>query len=170
MKTTILILGACAPIIAADPQFAGQLQSLQVQHEKDLAAAAAPINARYAAALEGLLKRATQAADLDTANKIQEQLKLLRAPAAERKLPDIKPLFVGSTWQIGSALITFKADGTGIKVHQGKNTPFLWQIEEDNAVLMTSADNFREYFFFQSRTAAEWARDKTSPRNNARRR
>jgi hypothetical protein len=85
LTATLLISSALS--LLADPQFELELKRLQAEREKALAAAAEPINKRHQAALELLLRRATQAADLSSAVKIRDELQKLGAATAQPKEP-----------------------------------------------------------------------------------
>jgi hypothetical protein len=58
----------------AVPPLEQELAQLREQRDKAIAAAAEPINRRYQASLEQLLRRATQTSDLATANKIKAEM------------------------------------------------------------------------------------------------
>jgi|GEM_PF-2303448 len=75
LTTLLLVLPARA--LPADPPFDAELKRLREDRDKSLAAAAEPINRRYQQALEALLRRATQAADLTSAIKIRDELQKL---------------------------------------------------------------------------------------------
>lgn len=87
MKTTTLIrlllvtqLGLCPAPAAETPQ-AVELARLREQQVKAAQAVIEPLNRRYRAALEDLMKRATAARDLETALKIKEELDAMAANA-----------------------------------------------------------------------------------------
>lgn len=71
--------------VLSTPQAWGQitygnnLQDLKEQRDKALAAAVDPINRKYQTALEQLMDKATQNKDLESAVKIQEELRILAA-------------------------------------------------------------------------------------------
>lgn len=65
--------------LLAETDIGREMNQLQDQHTKAVAAATEPLKRRYQTSLEQLLKRATQANDLDTALKIREQLTALGA-------------------------------------------------------------------------------------------
>ena len=67
----ILITFSVSAALYATP-FEQELAQLQEQRAKALATASDPINRRYAVSLEQLLRRATQANDLDSAIKMVE--------------------------------------------------------------------------------------------------
>jgi len=58
----------------AESSFERELSQLGAQREREIATASEPINRRYKESLETLLRRATQANDLDTALKIREAI------------------------------------------------------------------------------------------------
>jgi hypothetical protein len=74
---TIIIVGAAVvpPVVRGAPSTYGrELDDLQKQHSQAVVAAVEPLNRRYQASLEQLLKKATQANDLDTALRIRKSL------------------------------------------------------------------------------------------------
>ncbi|OYV06650.1 MAG: hypothetical protein CFE26_05125, partial [Verrucomicrobiales bacterium VVV1] len=76
-KSVIIFVSAISQTMFAQSQLDREFTQLQEQKEKALAAAVEPVNRRYQAALEALLRRATQAGDLPTANKVDTELKSL---------------------------------------------------------------------------------------------
>ena len=100
------------------------------EHAKALAAAAEPVNRKYQSALQSLLRRATQANDLPTANRVNDELKKLGV--AVQAGPDSPALTVESmtarlgigtrwVWFEGETL-TFLAAGKA----QWKQSPTPW--------------------------------------------
>ena len=75
--SSLLIGTTCA--LSAESQFERELKQISEQRNAAIVTAFEPINRRYQASLEQLLKRATQANDLDAAIKIRDAL--FRAPA-----------------------------------------------------------------------------------------
>jgi hypothetical protein len=71
---TLLLLGGPA---SAEPDSERQLTELQAEHRKALAAAVEPVNRRYAAALEQLLRHATLSNDIASAVKIKAEMDTL---------------------------------------------------------------------------------------------
>lgn len=69
-----LTLALLVPAAFADSGYQRELAELSAQRDKAIAEASEPINRRYQAALEQLLRRATQANDLDAAVKIKDAL------------------------------------------------------------------------------------------------
>ena len=76
----LMIFGMISPL-SGQTAFETELSLLQQRRDKALAAAVDPIDRRYEIALEALLKKATQAGDLDAALKLREMLKEV-TPAA----------------------------------------------------------------------------------------
>ncbi len=72
---------AAGPLLAETSDIGRELNQIEDQHTKAVAAALEPITRRYQVALEQLLKRATQTNDLDTALKIKEHLAAIDASA-----------------------------------------------------------------------------------------
>ncbi len=75
MKYSGIFLFFLASSLFAESPFERELSQLGQQREHEVSAAMDPINRRYKDALESLLRRATQANDLDGALKIREVLK-----------------------------------------------------------------------------------------------
>jgi hypothetical protein len=67
-------LATAALVCAQSLSYLRDLNQLREQHDQAKAAAIEPLERRYQASLEQLLKRATQGNDLDTAIKIREEL------------------------------------------------------------------------------------------------
>lgn len=99
MKTMHYLFALGCVVLAASPLLAEtdigrEMNQLQDQHTKAVAAAIEPLKRRYQTSLEQLLKRATQANDLDTALRIREQLTVLGAAAVS---PTAKPRYTRET-------------------------------------------------------------------------
>lgn len=120
-----------AVLVTAAPAF-GQSEldreftQLREQHTKTLAAAVEPVNRRYQSALETLLRRATQANDLPTANRVNEELKKLgvATPASgEATVEGLTKRLIGTKWVwFGTETLTFLRDGKA----QWKDSPAQW--------------------------------------------
>ncbi|MDB6172977.1 MAG: hypothetical protein JWL59_2288 [Chthoniobacteraceae bacterium] len=85
IKTISLTLLLAASAYAESP-YELELKQLDAQHSKAISAAVDPINQRYRAALEQLLRRATQGNDLDGALKIREVLGSLSSSGTQAVL------------------------------------------------------------------------------------
>jgi hypothetical protein len=98
MKTlarSILLLAAGTAL--AESPFERELAQLTAQRDKEISAANEPINRRYKQAMEGLLRRATQANDLDAALKIRQASGDPASPAATSSTPASAPTKVALT-------------------------------------------------------------------------
>ncbi|HSJ04548.1 MAG: hypothetical protein ACAI34_25400 [Verrucomicrobium sp.] len=74
MKYTITIIAFVtifSAFLRAESPYQRDLNELQVGRDKAVSAAVEPINLRYQASLEQLIRKATQANDLDAANQIK---------------------------------------------------------------------------------------------------
>ena len=117
MKSQSLIFPFVAllltPHLHAQSRFLDSLKQLQDQRNKALAVASEPINRNYAASLKQLLQSATQAADLDSAVKIKEELKpfekgpvsLLGLPVKESKVAAGQLVLGGTTFLEGKGIV-----------------------------------------------------------------
>ena len=117
----LIVLLFSTGTLCAQTAAARELMQAQEQRDKALAAAAEPINRRYQASLEALVRRATQAGDLTTSIKIREELEKLGAPGAatgpligttEMQRNQLRARLRGSTWLWGSKTFTLHPDGT----------------------------------------------------------
>jgi hypothetical protein len=114
MKYSILVVTIAASVffknfVAAESSIENEFVGLKAQHKRAIAEAVEPINRRYQASLEQLLRRATQAGDLDLALSIRNELKALQ-------FEDLRAALDGSNWQwvrpgVKEAVQFFK-DGT----------------------------------------------------------
>ena len=125
--------------VRAQSDTAREFKQQQEERDKALAAAAAPINQRYAAVLEQLLKRATQANDLDTAVKIRAELQKLgvtspttgatagAAGSDEAKRAALRAKLRDSKWKMNDGkTFALNADGTTNSSWHGKH--FTWKV------------------------------------------
>jgi hypothetical protein len=122
--TALITLVISAQPLLAQSELDREFTQLQEQHEKALAAVTEPVNRRHQAALESLLRRATQARDLETANKINEQLKKLGITLSDPPtVESLTAFLVGTKWiWFGSETLTFLPDGKA----RWKDSPDLW--------------------------------------------
>ena len=129
----IVILTVTAPFLFADSQFGTELKQLQDQREKALAAATEPVNRRHQAALESLLRRATQANDLDAALKIKEELQKLGSAAPPPgsvsgvTVESLTNRLIGTKWTyFDKETLTLLADGKA-QWSSGRD-PWPWKV------------------------------------------
>lgn len=78
---------ATAALVYAQTSYERDLAALREQRDQAKAAAIEPIERRYQAALEQLLKRATQGGDLDSALKIKDELEKFPSSSDPRNTP-----------------------------------------------------------------------------------
>lgn len=147
MKYLLLwaIIAATTSLYAESP-FERELADLKAQRDKALAAAIDPINRRYQASLEPLLRRATQANDLTAALKIKaEQGESIPAPAPSDKFDAsiqkvLKTLPGPWDWQ-GTKVKewgTFSADARSFKMGPVK---YEVKVIAGGTVILTRPDN-----------------------------
>ena len=144
--TFIAIVTASSLLHAAD--FERDLKQLKEDRDKALAAANEPINRRYQAALEQLLRRATQSNDLQTAIKTKEELANLAATTSSTGAPrpraNLRSFLPGTTWTdankpdgASDATLTFGKDG--LVTFSGGGTPRKWEVTDRNTVLINGS-------------------------------
>lgn len=122
---SLFVVLASAPLAAEEPQYERDLKTLIEQRDKAVAAAVEPINRRYQTALEQLLRKATQANELEAALKIKAKLDSVPSAAQPAKpkpktAEELKEYLDGTTWIIahgspdakGSQTVTFNRNGT----------------------------------------------------------
>ena len=112
-----------------------ELAKLNADVEVALATATEPVYRRYRAAAEQLLRKATQAGDLESANKVLEAIKAIPGtPKMGKALPqtaeELKAHLHGTVWGVsgdpakttakGSDTITFDKNGTLTHMKDGK--------------------------------------------------
>ena len=142
MKTLLLLSCLVAPsLFAQQGSFQKDFDELKLQREKAVAAAIVPIDQKFRQALEQMLKRATQASDLQTATKIQEALTELDTAANH-------PADMVGLWdqmREGKPYARrFMADGTG----DGSGTPFKWAVKGKKLILTYTTNNSVEEYSF----------------------
>ena len=85
MKAIVLRVLACsflAPILAAaESEVSRELDAMLLDHDRAIATAVAPVNQRYVAELQRLLKKAADAKDGDAAARIKAAIEQLKQPA-----------------------------------------------------------------------------------------
>ncbi len=153
----IIVATALSPssLIAAS-QFETELAQLRNQREKAIAAANEPINRRYRELLEQLLKRATQANDLDAAIKIRDALS--RAPATTKA--DLVALLTSGRWDWFSSAdfsgtaynLSFAADNR-CTIEPGKQFLTKWEVVNPKQVRIYREDG--NYYVFDMEAPAQ---------------
>jgi hypothetical protein len=128
---------------AADAALERERQQLRSQRDQAVKAAVEPIDRRYQASLEQLLRKAMQNNDLDTAVKIKQDLAALKAGGPENELE--KQLF--GKWRIRNPRNgwtdewTINPDGT---IHTGRET-HRWVVEGDQFKVKFQAGQTAEF-------------------------
>ena len=113
---SFVLSGAACCAVQAASEYERELERLTQERDKALAAAAEPIQRRYKAALEPLLRKATQANDLEMALRIKQALEAASARPSETA-PRSKSEFTGP-WNFENltdghkATLDINADGT----------------------------------------------------------
>jgi hypothetical protein len=123
----------------AQSQLGREFTQLKEQQAKAVAAALEPVNRRYQTALEMLMRRATQANDLQTANLINDELKKLGASSGSApgdkssvSADSFEKRLIGTTWNyFGAETITFLEGGKA----KWKESPILWPWKVKNSGL-----------------------------------
>lgn len=156
---TALLLVLPAQALLADPQFDTELKRLRDDRDKSLAAADEPINRRYQQALEALLRRATQAADLPSAIKIRDELQKLGAanpaatapasnsanteprdsPSAPETVESLTQQLIGTKWDwFNGEKLTLLADGKAN--WQGSSHLWSWKVSKPGQRVIEGVD------------------------------
>jgi hypothetical protein len=137
MKRLINIATLCIACPArADSPLQKEYETTKGQRDKAIAAAVDPINKRYQASLEILMKKATVAGDLELALKFKNEMEALSKTTALGE-PTLEALaaFVPGEWFIGEAndWMVIRPDKTVFYKHKDLN----WKIEKDGSVSIT---------------------------------
>ena len=143
---TILALTPTSPIRAESP-FEREFKQLREQRDKTVAAAVEPINRKYQASLDQLLRRATQGNDLETALKIKEAMTQVSpgaatsaAPSSDattqrlaKKLEDTKWYYPNTVHPVAKQCIEFLKDGK-LRVWNNAVLADAWRVTAENTV------------------------------------
>ena len=142
MKSPFAVFAAlifCASTLRAESAFEREFTQAREQRDKAIASAVDPINRRYQTTLEQLLRKATQANDLDAALKIQNELKSIRSvsPSIDLRAAIEEKEW---TWERPAVFewIKFKRDGT-LQHQAGWNGT--WKIAGPRSVNITTPNN-----------------------------
>ena len=137
------------PDAVADLSFASDLAQLSEQRDKAISAATEPINRRYQTSLEQLLRKATQANDLETAVKIKEAISALLQSGVtatqmigtwtERRanVPAVPRVFKenGVFLHESGMICHWKIDGQRLRLDYGSNHSDVFDLPGENGVL-----------------------------------
>jgi hypothetical protein len=134
----LLLCPLAAVLGGPETETARELKQLQAQHEKAIAAALEPINARFQQSLENLSRHALQANDVDTALMIKEVISTLPQVAAQE---------LAGRWRLVAnngytTDVVLRTDGTGTRTDGGR---FQWHIDGTTLYLdpNLTADKFQ---------------------------
>jgi hypothetical protein len=140
----------------AQTDTARELKQLQDQREKSIEAAMAPINSRYVASLEQLLRRAMQTNDLDTANKVRAELQKLGVTASssgagpgsvlgqtdETRKNALRTHMRDTKWKMaGGKSFELRADGTTSSSWHGKKGT--WKVIGPNTIELAISNSLK---------------------------
>ena len=116
-----------------------ELAQVAEQRDKALAAAADPIQRKYHATLEQLLRRAMKANDLDAALKIKNELKKLPRTDGDQR-NDLANSLRGSkwTWEPPNGFVTFDASG---KMTASAGWSCSWEVTAPKTVTLSSTNS-----------------------------
>jgi len=137
------------PAAGAASSFAGDLAQLSAQRDEAIRAAIDPINRRYQASLEQLLRKAMQANDLETSVKIKEAISALsqngvtaaqmvgtwmerraNAPSVPRVIKEN-----GTFLHESGRVCHWKLDGNKLRLDYGGNRSDVFDLPGENGVL-----------------------------------
>ena len=134
----VILLATFGGLAHGQTAYEKDLEQLIDQRNKALAAAEAPINDRFRAAAEQLLRRATQGGDLATANKIKEVLDAT-SRSSSTGISDLRKDIVGTTWKCmpgkpvrGGLGPTFSFTQNGVQPGGYK-----YEVDRSNSVIIT---------------------------------
>jgi hypothetical protein len=178
MKSTIIATASFAILLlasaAGQTDTARELKQLQDQRDKAISTAAEPINRRYAASLEQLLRRAIQTSDLDTANKIRAELQKLGVTASavgagsgsvlgqtdEAKRNALRTHLRDSKWKLsGGKSFELRADGSTTASWHGRKGS--WKVTGPNTaeISITNSGAQRKVTFDDDATTATFGNE-----------
>lgn len=148
----LVLLLAAASNLHADGPLEREFNQLNDERDKAIAAATDPIERKYLTSLEQLLRRATQANDLQTALKAREAMAL--SPITDA--PSIK----GTKWTwitvLNTSKIVFNPDGkflneqwpnfNGRWAQNGNKVQLRYEIQGKNTIIDLNFDKFKKTF------------------------
>ncbi|HYF34207.1 MAG TPA: hypothetical protein VD994_02865 [Prosthecobacter sp.] len=143
MKSQIILLLAFAlsslgGVSYGQTAYQKELDQLVEYRDKALAAAAAPINERFQSSAQQLLRRATQAGDLEGATKIKEAIEA-NARSSREGIKDIKKELVGTTWKCAPGKPVRGGLGPTFTFTEAGVQPggFKYEVDRSNTVTIT---------------------------------
>lgn len=136
--TAMLITVSSLPALRAESPYDREFTQLRDQRARAVAAAVEPINRKYQAALDQLLRRATQGNDLETALKIKKEMGTQTAsiaspaPTTPESTEEVKgdigadiqqSVWIGNSNRVVGMKLLFQANGTIRLYHDPKKYP-----------------------------------------------
>ncbi len=181
---TLLLATFLLASAAGQTDTARELKQFQEQREKALAAAAEPINQRYSASLQQLLRRAVQTNDPDTANKVRAELQKLGVTASstgagggsalgqtdEVRRNALRTHLRDTKWKLGgNKSFELRADGSTSSSWHGKKGT--WKVTGPNTaeIVISNAGSVRKASFDDEVTTATLGEEGDADREVARR-
>ena len=141
----IALLWAATPSThAVDSPIARELQALKTNYDKATAMAVDPIRQRYQAALEQLLRRATQLKDADGMAHVKETLDAVSAPppstvATKLSARTLSRKLLGSVWTATDGfwlprIEILANDKARVLFKDGKSFPYPFKVTADDEI------------------------------------
>ena len=151
MKNSIIIIivslatTATSTILAETP-FEREFVQLREQRAKAVAAAVDPINRKYQATLDQLLRRATQGNDLDTAIKLKAELERVpKSTETNTSAASLRDQIIAHKWfwWDKTEVMSFSPEGTAELVYPSGSRSATWeQISERKIKVTTTTGKF----------------------------
>lgn len=144
-RSSFLVLGLTLSAVMIQPlraDLSEDIERLQLARDEAVAKATAPIDKKFRESLEALMKRATQAGDLEAANAIKAKIEELRPKAVDAGLD-------GTTWVAKgrNTVIHFKKGGKMIEEWSGGPSENSWKRVSPTEVKVTSKSTGKEFKF-----------------------
>ena len=147
-NTILILLIALGSPAKAQTSFAAEFSKLKEQRQKELDAAAEPVNRHYVEAFQQLLRRASTGGDLDTALKVREDLERLGVTTSTGAAPlagtvaaatqSFEHRMIGSTWTLTTEnkveTVELKAKGELILGWDKAAKGFKWRAARDGVI------------------------------------
>ena len=144
---------AAALMLPLRADLSEDIERLQMAPDEAVAKANAPIDKKFRESLEALMKRATQAGDLEAANAIKAKIEELRPKAAMG--------LEGSTWAAKgrNTVLRFKKGGKLIEEWSGGPTESSWKRVSNLELLIKSKNTGKEFKFTLNEAGDEIKRE-----------
>ncbi|RYD31808.1 MAG: hypothetical protein EOP87_14015 [Verrucomicrobiaceae bacterium] len=155
-RSSFLVLGIAVSAVMMQPvraDLSDDIERLQMARDEAVAKATAPIDKKFRESLEALMKRATQAGDLEAANAIKAKIEELRPKGVE--------VLEGTTWasKNHNTVIHFKKGGKMIEEWSGGPSENSWKRVSPKEVKVTSKSTGKEFKFTLNEAGDEIKRE-----------